>query len=201
MFIPYSVWEQSHGLNYGVFELIEADIIHEMMKDIFQSNGGIQNNFILDPFSLRIQYGFRNYYNLNVDDYKYRIAVENEKLRLNFRPKNLVDIMYFQNYLEASSYRRDLQRFRPLIRIQSFINYRKKQKNGLLPKDLEAKRQAVIRDWFRLIIWYVRLRKASKNFVPIKLLKVELRRQKEKLKKDEAHFRQVHEIFEFDPCA
>lgn len=117
MFVPTSVWEQSQDLTYGVFELIEADIIHEMMKDIFQSKVGIQNNFILDPFSLRVQYGLRNYYNLNVDDYKYRIAIENEKLRLNFRPKNLVDIMFFQNYLEAASYRKDLQRFRPLIRI------------------------------------------------------------------------------------
>lgn len=52
MFVPTSVWEQSAGLTYGVFELIEADIIHEMMKDIFQSKVGIQNNFILDPFSL-----------------------------------------------------------------------------------------------------------------------------------------------------
>jgi len=47
---------------------------------------------------------------------------------------------------------------------------------------LEEKRQAVIRDWFRMIIWYVRLRKASKQHTPIKLLKVELRLQKEKLK-------------------
>jgi hypothetical protein len=54
MFVPTSVWEQSQDLTYGVFELIEADIIHEMMKDIFQSKVGIQNNFILDPFSLRI---------------------------------------------------------------------------------------------------------------------------------------------------
>jgi hypothetical protein len=54
MFIPTSVWEQSQDFNYGVFELIEADIIHEMMKDIFASKVGIQNNFILDPFSLRI---------------------------------------------------------------------------------------------------------------------------------------------------
>lgn len=82
----------------------------------------------------------RNYYNLNVDDYKYRIAVENEKLRINLRPMNLVDIMFFQNYLEASSYRRDLQRFRPLIRIQTFIDFRKTCRKGILPEDIEQKR-------------------------------------------------------------
>ena len=35
MFIPTSVWDQSHDLNYGVFELIEADMVLQMMKDIF----------------------------------------------------------------------------------------------------------------------------------------------------------------------
>ena len=109
-----------------MFELIEADIIHEMMKDIFNSNFGIQNNFILDPFTLRIQYGLRNKYNKDKDDYKYRIAIENEKLKINFRPRNLVDICFFQNYLEGCTYRKELQRFRPLIRIQTFIDYRKK---------------------------------------------------------------------------
>lgn len=88
-----------------------------MMKDIFEQKVGIQNNFILDPFSLRVQYGIRNKYNLNTDEYKYRIAIENEKLRVNMKPSNVTDIMYFQNYIEATSYRNDLQRFRPLIRI------------------------------------------------------------------------------------
>jgi hypothetical protein len=54
MFIPNSVWEQSVDLKYGIFELIEADIIHEMMKDIFSQRVGIVNNFLIDPFSIRI---------------------------------------------------------------------------------------------------------------------------------------------------
>jgi hypothetical protein len=35
MFIPTSVWEGSSEYRYGIFELIDADSIHEMMKDIF----------------------------------------------------------------------------------------------------------------------------------------------------------------------
>lgn len=35
MFIPTSVYEQSIDLPYGVFEVLEASIILEMMKDIF----------------------------------------------------------------------------------------------------------------------------------------------------------------------
>jgi hypothetical protein len=35
MYIPTSVYDQSIDLTYGIFELIEADMILEMMKDIF----------------------------------------------------------------------------------------------------------------------------------------------------------------------
>jgi hypothetical protein len=35
MFIPTSVWDQSFNNRYGVFELIDADMVLEMMKDIF----------------------------------------------------------------------------------------------------------------------------------------------------------------------
>ena len=41
MFIPNTVWEMSHEAKYGIFDFIEADIIHEMMKDIFTTNHGI----------------------------------------------------------------------------------------------------------------------------------------------------------------
>ena len=44
-----------------------------------------------------------------------------------------------------------------------------------MPPDIEAKRKAVIRDWFKLIIWYVRIRKAARGITPIKLLHIEER--------------------------
>ena len=43
MFIPNTVWEMSQQskYKYGIFDFIEADIIHEMMKDIFTVKHGI----------------------------------------------------------------------------------------------------------------------------------------------------------------
>ena len=117
MFIPTSVWEQSLNLQYGVFEILDASTILEMMKDIFMQKVGIQNNFLMDPFSVRIFYGFRNSFDPNIDDYKYRVALEYDKVKFNFRPNTLVDIMLFQEYIEGVSYMRDLARYRPLIRI------------------------------------------------------------------------------------
>jgi hypothetical protein len=35
------------------------------------------------------------------------------------------------------------------------------------------KRVAIIKDWFKLILWYVRLRKVAKGYTPFSLLEVE----------------------------
>lgn len=89
----------------------------EMMKDMFNTKLGIQNNYILDPFSIRIQLAFRNSYDMLTDDYKYRIAVVNDKIRLNINPTTLVDTMRFAQYYEGQTYIEDLQRYRPLMKI------------------------------------------------------------------------------------
>jgi hypothetical protein len=36
-----------------------------------------------------------------------------------------------------------------------------RKKLRVLPTDIEVKRKAVIRDWFRLVLWFIRLRKAA----------------------------------------
>lgn len=45
---------------------------------------------------------------MNVDEYKYKIAVASDKVKINLNPITLTDIMYFQQYLEGFSYRNDL---------------------------------------------------------------------------------------------
>ena len=76
--------------------------------------------------------------------------------------------------MEGFSYLSDLQRYRPLIKVQAFIDYRKQihggRDGGQLPPDVEAKRKAVIRDWFRLVLWYIRLRKAARGQTPESLI-------------------------------
>ena len=51
-----------------------------------------------------------------------------------------------------------------------------------MPSDIEDKRRAVVKDWFKLIMWYVRLRRCARKITPIKLLEIEERIQKHKLK-------------------
>ena len=80
MFIPTSVWDQSHQLQYGIFELIEADMILEMMKDTFNQKVGLQNQYIVSPFTYQMQLAFRNTYKPATDLYKYKISIKIEKI-------------------------------------------------------------------------------------------------------------------------
>ena len=97
--------------------MIDADSLHSMMKDVFSHGLGMENNYLIDPFSLRIQFGFRNSYDPQTDEYKYRISIVNDKVRVNVRPDTLVDVMYFNQYNEGQSFMKELQRFRPILRI------------------------------------------------------------------------------------
>ena len=56
-------------------------------------------------------------------------------------------------FMEMFSYAKDLKRFRPIFRIETFLDGPMQSKKKL----------AVIKDWFRLVLWYVRLRKAAKG--------------------------------------
>ena len=51
IFIPTQVWDQSVDLQYGIFEIIEADIILSMMKDIFTNKVGMNSKYVIDPFT------------------------------------------------------------------------------------------------------------------------------------------------------
>jgi hypothetical protein len=57
--------------------------------------------------------------------------------------------------------------------MQTFIDMRNKTKK--LSNDIESKRKAVVRDWWRLVLWFVRLRRAAKGQTPESLLLVEER--------------------------
>ena len=119
-----------------------------------------------------------------MDEYKYRMAIVNDKVRLNIKPLILCDMMRCVQYNELQSYLHDIKRYRPMLRIQTFIDMRdelkRKNPNAELPPDVEEKRQAVVKDWFRLVLWYVRLRQAAKGETPSSLLNVEERIQRQK---------------------
>ena len=124
MFIPNSIMESSKDLTNGIYELIDANTIHDMMKDIFTQKVGIVNNYLIDPFTFKVQICMRNSH-YDTDEYKYRIMLANEKVRINMNPLTLRDILKFQEYQEIQGYIPDLKRYRPHIRVQSFIDMRR----------------------------------------------------------------------------
>lgn len=70
------------------------------------------------------------------------------------------------------SYFKELRRYRPTIKIQTMIDACKKfpQQNHL-----QVKKSAVVRDWFRLVLWYVRLRRVSRGQYCSQLFEVHMR--------------------------
>lgn len=54
--------------------------------------------------------------------YKYQINTLMSQINLNLQPQSLRDILKFQAFLEMFSYCQDLKRFRPPIRIQTFVD-------------------------------------------------------------------------------
>ena len=86
------------------------------------------------------------------------------KIILTTTPDLCRDMMQFVSYAETFSYVEDLKKFRPTMRLQAFIEYRESQGGRLSPMQ-EEKRKAVCRGWWRLVLWYVRLRRAAKKKV------------------------------------
>jgi len=96
MFIPTSVWDQSHEFEYGIFEVLEADSILEMMKDIFNNKMGIHRQYIIDPFTYSMQFAFRNSFDEKKDEYKYKFKIKMEKMRMNLTPQICKDINWYR---------------------------------------------------------------------------------------------------------
>ena len=82
------------------------------------------------------------------------------KVILSVTPEAVKDIKQLQAYFEMQGYNKELKRYRPFIKIQTMIDAEKRQPSR---SDIALKKKAVIRDWFKLVLWYVRLRKASKG--------------------------------------
>lgn len=126
-----------------------------------------------------MQFCLRNSFDPSVDSYKYKISISIEKIRFNVSPNKCHEFLLQRWFVESHSYVQELKRFRPLVRLQTLIDARKQ---GKLSPKLEKIRKALVRDWFRLVLWYVRLKKAAQagsydGSYPQQLLELHLKYQ------------------------
>lgn len=113
---------------------------------------------------INVAMNFNEYYNprhKKHEEFKYKIAILCSKVILSVSPPMVKDVFQLQAYFEMQSYIKALKRYRPLVKIQTVLDAIRKQPNN---KPLVQKKSAVIRDWFRLVLWYVRLRRACRSF-------------------------------------
>jgi hypothetical protein len=121
----------------------------------------------VNPFSLAVSINLNTSYNSDNDPYKYQINALMSPIKANFTPDTIRDILKFQSFIEMFSYAMDLKRFRPLYRVQQLID------NPDASHKFARRKVLIIRDWMQLVLWYVRLKRASKGATPFKLLEVE----------------------------
>lgn len=167
IFIPTSLWEQTRHGQYQIFEAMDASFLKDIMVDAFKENSRMSYNYLLAPFTLLMSINLKKSFNRETDNYKYQINTLISQITLNLSPLTLRDILKFQAFLEMFSYCSDLKRYRPPLRIQYFVD------NPAYTPAHKKKRSQLIRDWFRLVLWYVRLRRAARGATPFKLLEIE----------------------------
>lgn len=127
----------------------------------------MQNIYIVNPFSVAVSINLNTSYNLEEDPYKYQINAIVSPIKVEISPPIVRDILKFQSFIEMFSYAKDLKRFRPLFRVQQFID------NPDASHRYARRKILIIRDWMQLVLWYVRLKRASKGATPFKLLEVQ----------------------------
>ena len=143
-----------------------------MALSVFDDNGnalgedqvGINHHSLLEPFYINVAININNMYNpmYKQELFKYQCTVLISKMIMTTTPDLCRDMMQFVSYAETFSYIQDLKKYRPKMRLQAFIEMRE-SRGGQLSPSQERKRKAVCRDWWRMVLWYVRLRRAAKS--------------------------------------
>ena len=86
----------------------------------------------------------------------------------------MADIYRFKSFAEMRSYAPTLKRFRPLLR--PIVPEIEAQRKVAGPRGVQSvnydtpmakrKRRLIIRDWFQMALWYIRLKKAARGVTP-----------------------------------
>lgn len=76
------------------------------------------------------------------DPYKYQINTLISAISLNMTPEIVKDILKFNAFSEMFSYSRELKKFRPIFKIQSFVEAQN------MSTKLIKRKKMVIRDYF-----------------------------------------------------
>lgn len=126
------------------------------MIDAFEEKARLQNTYLMNPFTVFTSINLNKGYRPGQDAYKYQINTLITSINFSLTPDIVKDMLRFKSFFEMFSYAKDLKRFRPYFKIEHFLE----KKLNMQQKRVKP---MVIRDWFRLVLWYVRLRKAAKG--------------------------------------
>ena len=113
---------------------------------------------------MNVAINLNEYYNPTYkknEPFKYHVAVLVSKIKVSLDQHIARDLVQFTTCSEQFSYQQQLKKYRPCTRIQSFIDIQNKNHGQGLSPDLQAKKKRCIQDWWKMALWYVRLKVAS----------------------------------------
>jgi hypothetical protein len=102
------------------------------MRSAF-NDSGINRHSLVEPFFVNVAANLNTCYTpaYKHEPFKYNSAVLVSKLVCSADPKIIRDAYEFANYSETLSYCKMLSKFKPLVRIQVFIDQRTRQRGVL----------------------------------------------------------------------
>ena len=174
MFIPKSLWESTKQLENKIFDAMPIEELSNMMKQIKEEF------YLIDPVNLyaSIVYNSRPTATeeaLRQARNKFTFNLLITKLNFNMFPNivgNILELFDFIKYYQIS---KDIKGYRP---------YRKPEIRACTNKDQFLKRKRLlVRDWFFLAIWSLRVRRIYSNIDKFKKAKYKQLKRKYLLKK------------------
>jgi hypothetical protein len=88
----------------------------------FDEKSTLHNSYLVSPFTVYTSINLNKSFRPNEDPYKYQINTLISQINLNLTPGTVRDVLKLKTFMEMFSYSKELKYFRPLLRIQHFID-------------------------------------------------------------------------------
>ena len=181
--IPTELVEKTLDEKYEIFSMLDSGAVCNFMNAEFFDDGDqeyhqkmgpqalegsesrVDKTKLIEPFYVNVAINLNKLYTplYKEEPFKYNVTTLISNVIFNVDPEVLSEIVNVIVFVQMFQYNSQMKKFRPRIRIQAFIDARERQGGKLTPEQ-DRKRKVIIRDTFRMVIWYVRLRKlAEKN--------------------------------------
>ena len=116
--------------------------------------------YLVEPMYVNVAMNFNTSYtpDYTSSPFRYNICTLVSDIKVNLNPRILTQVVGASASSIMRAYRDKLKKFRPRIRIQALLD---KCGNGKRTAEMSRKIAICVRDQWRLVLWFVRLRRLA----------------------------------------